>query len=89
MSIALYKFAGSFADGRLSAEKFADSYQELWKIERDTGLLIEDPDDLSEILSSIFCLADLFNPDVDREEYELDESALRVQVLEKLNSVSL
>ncbi|MEI8634959.1 colicin immunity domain-containing protein [Vibrio sp. PP-XX7] len=30
-------------------------------------------DNLNECLSSIFCLADLFNPDADREEYEFDD----------------
>ena len=84
MSITLYKFAQSFVSGRLSAEKFVDSFQEMWKIERDDGLLSEDEDRLSEALSSIFCLADLYNPDDDREDYELDENQLREEVSGKM-----
>jgi self-protective colicin-like immunity protein len=84
MSTTLYKFAQSFVNGRLSAGKFADSFQELWKIERNDGLFNEDEDRLSEALSTIFCLADLYNPDNDREEYELDEDLLRERVAEKL-----
>lgn len=34
----------------------------------------------SENLSSIFCLADLYNPHDDREDYEFSEDKLRDEV---------
>jgi hypothetical protein len=47
-----------------------------------------DDNKTSEALSSIFCLIDLFNPDDDRYEYELDEQRLRLKVLEILTALS-
>ncbi|TJZ65617.1 colicin immunity domain-containing protein [Chitiniphilus eburneus] len=80
MSAALFEFARSFVVGRLSAEIFSSAYMELWKIERDRGFLQKDDSELNEKLSSIFCLADLYNPDPDREGYELDEESLRIKI---------
>ncbi|WKD50592.1 colicin immunity domain-containing protein [Microbulbifer spongiae] len=82
MSTTILALAKSFSKERLTADEFANAYMELWRFERDCNLLQEDEDNLSECLSSIFCLADLFNPDVDREEYELDEKQLRDKVIE-------
>ena len=56
---------------------FSDSFILRWKKERDEGKLLQDDPKISEVLSSIFCLADLFNADEDREEYELDANGLR------------
>jgi Bacterial self-protective colicin-like immunity len=41
---------------------------------------VEDPDEVSECLSSIFGLAGLYIPKSDHEEHELDESRLRSEV---------
>jgi hypothetical protein len=80
MSATLFKFARSFVNGRLTADEFANAFLELWKIERDSGLLRADEDRLSVCLSSIFCVADLYNPDSDRDAYELDSTQLRIAV---------
>jgi Bacterial self-protective colicin-like immunity len=39
---------------------------------------------LYESLSTIFCLPDLYNPEPEREEYEVDESRLRFEVRKAL-----
>ncbi|RWA45776.1 colicin immunity protein [Yersinia pestis] len=36
----------------------------------------------------MFCLADLYNPDSDREEYELDDKQLYEQVLQLINKLN-
>ena len=87
MSMTLLKFALSFSKGRISAPVFVDSYQEIWMIERDSGLLNNDPDDISEALSTIFCAADCFNPGDKRFEGDLDEDQLREEVTEILSKI--
>ncbi|EIT00871.1 bacterial self-protective colicin-like immunity family protein, partial [Yersinia pestis PY-89] len=52
----------------MSAQVFANAYIEFWRIERDQRICLKDNEKLNECLSSIFCLADLYNPDSDREE---------------------
>ena len=82
MSCILLEFAKSFASERLSAEIFSDAYIELWKIERDKGLLLRDSSELSECLSSMFCAADMYCANVElREEYELNGEQLRAEIL--------
>ena len=91
MSISLIKFAESFIDGRLNANVFANAYMELWKIERDLGIGAQDPANLSEVISSIFCIADLYNPEPDRDGDELDEKDLYSYIkleLEKIEGFS-
>lgn len=81
MSIVLLEFSRSFTRGRLSADIFSDAYIELWKIERDKGISIRDDANLSEILSSIFCVADMYcGDDASRRDYELDSIGLRREV---------
>jgi Bacterial self-protective colicin-like immunity len=80
MSKQLLDFARRFALGQLSADEFADTFIERWKQERDAPGGPNDSDEVSERLSSIFCLADLYNPAGDRKEYELDEPKLRMEV---------
>ena len=89
MSITVLALAKSFSAERLTALEFSNSYMELWKFERDSNLLQEDDDNLNECLSSIFCLADLFNPDADLEEYEFDEKQLRAKVIELMDKLKL
>ncbi len=85
MSITIFALAKSFQEKRLKADEFANCFMELWKYEGAHGLLTNDPESLNECLSSIFCLADLYNSDLDRYEYELDEDQLREQVAILLN----
>lgn len=83
MSTTLLALAQSFSNERLTAIEFSNAYMELWKFERDNGLLQKDPDNLDSCLLKFFCLADLFYPD-DRERYELDEDQLRAKVIETI-----
>ncbi len=82
MSGQLYEFAKRFAAGEIPAEAFADPFMERWKQERDSApnMDVRDSDEVSECLSTIFCLADLYNPEAEREDYELGESRLRFEV---------
>ncbi|HDR2680372.1 TPA: colicin immunity protein [Enterobacter mori] len=80
MSQALKEYIDSFLDKDMSAGSFADSYMMKWKAERDNNLLGKDEDNLSELLSSVFCVADMYNPDNDREEYEFDDEQLRKEI---------
>lgn len=89
MSITILALAKSFSTERLTAYEFSNAYMELWKFERDSNLLQNDESDLSECLSSIFCIADLYNPEPDREEYELDDEHLRGKVVELLEKYKL
>jgi hypothetical protein len=89
MSITILALAKSFSIERLTAYEFSNAYMELWKFERDSNLLQKDESDLSECLSSIFCIADLYNPEPDREEYELDDEQLRVKVVELIEKFNL
>ncbi|MES2661949.1 MAG: colicin immunity domain-containing protein [Pseudomonadota bacterium] len=84
MSMTVLALAKSFTEEKLSAEQFSNSYMEIWKFERDSNLLQKDDSSLSECLSTIFCLADLYNPEINRDEYELDEKQLRVKVAESI-----
>lgn len=87
MSNLILDFAKSFTDGRLSASAFAEAYIELWRIERDKKSILNYDEKLSECLSSIFCLADLYNPDIDRDDYELDDEQLRSKVFELIKEL--
>ncbi|MFY4258408.1 colicin immunity domain-containing protein [Achromobacter xylosoxidans] len=88
MSIVILEFAKSFAAGRLSAVVFSEAYIELWKIERDKGLLLADSPALNECLSSIFCAADMYCRDDElREEYEFNDEQLRSEVCRLLRVI--
>lgn len=80
MSMELLESVRQFVDGNVSAEIFADSFMERWKRERDTGITFKDCDRLSECLSTVFCLADLYNPASGRATYELDDARLREEI---------
>jgi hypothetical protein len=86
MSISIYTLTKSFANERLSADEFVNAYMELWRIERDNKQSSQDDHKLSECLSGMFCLADLYNPEDDREDYELDEKGLREQIMQMINT---
>jgi hypothetical protein len=81
MSRTLLGFARAYVDERLSAVVFSEAYIELWRIERDSGVLLLDPPELGECLSSIFCAADMYCWDDDlREPYEFDDEKLKLEV---------
>ncbi len=80
MSDKLLIFAKTFLGVESNAGTFVDEFISQWKQERDNGTSLSDAHQISEALSSIFCLADMFNPNDDREDYELDESKLRLEI---------
>ncbi len=87
MSLTILEFARSYVEGRLKAEIFSEAYIELWKIERNRNVLQLDSPSLSECLSSIFCAADMYQPDESRGEYEFDDERLRVEVARLLHKI--
>ncbi|MBC3949265.1 colicin immunity domain-containing protein [Pseudomonas folii] len=87
MSLTLLEFAKSYVAGRLTSEIFSEAYSELWKIERDRNVLQLDEPSLSECLSSIFCAADMYEPDQSREVYELDDEILKAKVANLIRKV--
>lgn len=87
MSFITLEFAKSFINGRITPHVFSEAYIELYRIERDNNLLLNDEDNLSECLSAIFCLADLYNPDSDKEEYELNDEQLIAQIAQELKKL--
>ncbi|MBF7956864.1 colicin immunity domain-containing protein [Rahnella victoriana] len=80
MSQKLLAFARSFTDDQISAVDFADPYQMLWKAEGENGDSLKDNFQDSEKCSTIFCLADQFNPDDDRDKDEFDADELKARV---------
>ncbi|MBW9398686.1 colicin immunity protein [Leclercia sp. EC_58] len=80
MNQSLKKYIDAFLAKEISADIFADSYMMKWKSERDNNLLGKDDDNLSELLSSVFCVADMYNPDDDRDQYEFDDEQLRKEI---------
>ena len=89
MSLHLLRFANDFAQGNVSACDFVNRFIEQWKVERDNGTANDDSAEVSECLSTIFCLADLFNPEHNRDEYELDGNQLSHKVQETLATYHL
>ncbi|AVI82623.1 colicin immunity protein [Pseudomonas syringae pv. tomato] len=87
MSLTILEFARSYVAGRLTSEIFSEAYIELWKIERDRNVLQLDDPSLSECLSSIFCAADMYEPDESREDYELDDEMLRAEVMSLVQKI--
>ncbi|MDR2128443.1 MAG: colicin immunity domain-containing protein [Burkholderiaceae bacterium] len=83
MSQDLVAFVHEFLGNPYDCSEFCDDYIRRWKEERG-GTLTHDDARTSEALSTIFCLADLFNPCEDREDYELDEQGLRLKVSEAI-----
>ena len=70
MSQYLKDYIDEFIRNKITAVEFSDEYITRWKAERDNNILGKDAEDLSELLSSAFCFADMYNPDDDREEGE-------------------
>lgn len=87
MSEKLLRFVEEFLATESNAEVFADEFMKRWKKERDSGLARSDNPQLSEILSSTFCLADMFNPDTGRESYELDEIKLKAEIRKLIDGI--
>lgn len=80
MSMKLIDFAKQFVESKVSADNFADKYIDLWRAERDSDKKEKDSETVSECCSSVFVIADCYNPESDRDDYELDEVGLRKEV---------
>jgi FMN-dependent NADH-azoreductase len=89
MSDKLLIFAKTFLRAESNAETFVDEFISQWKQERDNETSLSDDPQTSEALSSIFCLADMFNPNDDRESYEFDETKLRSEMEKVLRQARL
>lgn len=87
MSVSALALAKSFVSGRLDADEFANAFMEVWRYERDASILINDGDELNQCLSTIFCLADIYNSDEDKEEYELDQAQLRSKISDVIDNM--
>jgi hypothetical protein len=89
MSDKLLTFTKAFLSMESDAETFVDEFIDQWKQERDSGTSLFDDPQINEALSSIFCLADMFNPDDDRESYEFDEPKLKSEIEKVLRQAKL
>ncbi|UYA60186.1 hypothetical protein NAL19_2032 [Pectobacterium sp. F1-1] len=89
MSNKLIDFARSFVESKINADNFSDSYILMWKEERDANRLSIDGKEVDEASSSIFCLADCYNPESDRDNYEFDEASLRKEIKATLEKFKL
>lgn len=76
MSQALKNYIDSFIAKDIPANYFASGYMVKWKAERNNNLLAKDNEKLSELLSSVFCLADMYNPGDTRDGYEFNDEQL-------------
>lgn len=81
----LLNLVHDYMEGNLSIEPFVDKYFDDYRTVRDTGGLASDKLRKGEKCSTIFCLIDLYNPDNDREHYEIDEPGLRARIQKVLD----
>lgn len=77
--------AREFCDGMLNAEEFSDKFFDAFHFERDTGALVAFKE--NEILTTIFCNLDIFNPDEGRDDYEIDQTTLLKRIQFLLNTL--
>lgn len=89
MSMELIDLAKKLLNGEIASQRFSDEYIKIWNNELDTNILKDDTDNLSECASTIFILADSFNPESDRSEGELDENGFKAEVKATLEKFKL
>lgn len=80
MSFELKNYIDKFLAKEITVDEFSDNYMSMWRQERNNSLLGKDDANLNELLSSAFCVADMYNPDGAREQYEFDEDKLRDEI---------
>ena len=86
MSDALLRMARDFIQKGLPADEFTEEYIRAWHQEQDEGILKNDPPKLGEVMSTIFCLADMYNPSAVRVIGEFGEDVLRQRISETLGA---
>ena len=83
--IKLIELGRQFLEKKISAEKFAEDIV----FERRKLYGVHETDKaVDKCGGELFIIADCYNPDMNREDYELDETTLRIEVkalLEKFN----
>ncbi len=84
MSSNLLNLVNQFLIHEIEPQKFVDEYISLWQLERGEEWLTLNSPDMQQKLSSIFCLADMFNGEDDRDENEFDEDRLRYEIKREL-----
>jgi len=84
MSHKLLKYVHSYMSQDVNTQEFVEKFFTQWRYERDNKELAKDSPKVSKVLSSIFCLIDLYNPEEDREDYELNEKMLKEKIKEVL-----
>jgi hypothetical protein len=89
MSQKLIDFAKKFTTSSINANTFSETYILMWKEERDTGKLTTDGKDIDEASSTIFCLADNYNSESERDNYEFDDESLTKEVKKTLKKFNL
>lgn len=80
MSKKLFALVDEFLSKKSDPQAFVDTFMRAWKTERDNGTALDDHPRLSEALSSVFAMADMYNPEADRASYEFDEARLRREI---------
>ncbi len=85
MKMQSVAIAREFCDGLLNAEEFSSRFFNAFHVERDSGALVAF--DENEILTTIFCNVDIFNPDNERDDYEIDQVTLLKRVKFLLNTL--
>lgn len=89
MSNSLLDIVEQFLGKEITGAEFADKYIDDFRHIRDEGSLPVDDPKLNGKLTTFFSLADLFNGDYDREDYELDETKLRDKIQETYDADSV
>lgn len=91
MRLLILDFIKSYLRGRLDVYVFVEAYMELYKLLRESTQCIPSQDELllDEILSTIFLIADNFNLEDDRMEYEFDEKQLYSRVNAEISRLDI
>jgi len=91
MRLLILDFIKSYLRGRLDVYVFVEAYMELYKLLRESTQCIPSQDELllDEILSTIFLIADNFNLEDDRMEYEFDEKQIYSRVNTEISRLDI
>ncbi|MFC0228386.1 colicin immunity domain-containing protein [Serratia aquatilis] len=89
MSMKLIDIARALLDSKLTADEYEFRYLALWRKERDDGTLSKDNDDVGYCAAELFSLADCYTSSPERDESDLDEHELKVEVEKTLTKYNL
>ncbi len=83
-----FKITTNFLQKKISISTFEDKYIDFWYIYVDSENQTEIPTNIKTAINRIFTTLDVYNPDPKlRDEYEIDEKQLRLEVKEQLLKV--